>query len=175
MAETSQPAAQPAAVPFVLLTTEAQQRQQLAAEIAALRQNPPDRVQAGGLFQMPDGSLVDAHGKPAKPQQAAPQPAPRQFSDFDDVKTHTLQGGQGAEGPVGQRAEGTSAAVVTGTPPTGNAGGTPLAADFPSREALAAAGLTTRDAVQQQSDEALTALPGIGPAAVKKIRAALAA
>lgn len=48
-----------------------------------------------------------------------------------------------------------------------------LAADFPGREALAAAGLTTRAAVAAKSDEELDGIAGIGPATLKEIRAAL--
>lgn len=48
-----------------------------------------------------------------------------------------------------------------------------LAEDFPGRDDLVAAGLTTRDAVAARSDAELEALDGIGPATVKKIRDAL--
>lgn len=50
---------------------------------------------------------------------------------------------------------------------------TELPEDFPSRDKLVAAGLTTTQAVSAKSDDELVALEGIGEASVKKIRAAL--
>lgn len=50
---------------------------------------------------------------------------------------------------------------------------TPLPDDFPVRDLLIAGGITTIEAVREATDKDLRALKGIGPAAVRDIRAAL--
>lgn len=48
----------------VVMPTEQQQRAALAAEIKAMRKNPPDRAKVrGGAYTLADGRVVDANGK----------------------------------------------------------------------------------------------------------------
>ena len=47
-----------------------------------------------------------------------------------------------------------------------------LPEDFPGRDELVAGGFSTLGAVKAASDEDLDAVPGIGPATLKEIRAA---
>lgn len=49
---------------------------------------------------------------------------------------------------------------------------TPLPDDFPHRDALAGAGITTVEQLAVTTDTELRAIPTIGPAAVRDIRAA---
>lgn len=48
-----------------------------------------------------------------------------------------------------------------------------LPSDFPARNSLIAAGISTRTQVEAMTDEDLDAVPGIGPYMTEKIRAAL--
>lgn len=65
----------------------------------------------------------------------------------------------------------TAGTASTGSASTGTTSGE-LAADFPSREILAAAGYKTLEQVKGATDEQLLALDGIGPAKLEQIRKA---
>lgn len=56
----------------------------------------------------------------------------------------------------------------------GTTGGLPASIGRPAAQTLAAAGITTLDEVAVRSDAELVALHGVGPKAVRLLRAALA-
>lgn len=58
-------------------------------------------------------------------------------------------------------------------PPEKKGAADSLPEDFPGREALEGAGLTTLEALKGKSAEELTAIKGVGPATAEKILAAL--
>lgn len=62
---------------------------------------------------------------------------------------------------------------ATPTEPTDTGENTPLPEDFPGRDELHAADVTTVEAVTALSDEELDGITGIGPATITRIRAAL--
>jgi hypothetical protein len=176
--KTPQPAqaavVQPAApVAGVLLSPAQHAAQQLAAELADMREKgiKPDEAQPGGYFIGDDGKPHDAHGNRLEggPKQRPKSGFPR-------------GGDPGAPGrPAGQAAGvhgvgfSTPAAPSTGaSSPTPSAPGTvdsdELPDDFPARDALTKGGFKTLSAVRAASDEELDALDGVGPATLEKIR-----
>lgn len=99
-----------------------------------------------------------------------------------DERTHILHGGRiYGEGfaPMSELAVKPQEAATTSSPdrpgagtPSGLADTDLVPEDFPGREDLAKAGITTLSSVRGASDDELLALDGIGEATVKKIRAA---
>ncbi|WP_394649572.1 helix-hairpin-helix domain-containing protein [uncultured Deinococcus sp.] len=67
----------------------------------------------------------------------------------------------------------TSVPTLDVTPPTPEPLDEALPDDFPEAEALRGGGYRTRQAVRDAADDALLALPGIGPKRLEAIRAAL--
>jgi hypothetical protein len=60
-----------AGVMRVVVQNDAMARQQFAADLAALKQHPIDRTQAGGYYLNADGTAHDAEGRPIPVRRAA--------------------------------------------------------------------------------------------------------
>lgn len=69
--------------PQVILTGDQFAREQLAREMAALKDKPLDRAPAGGRFMGTDGKIHDAEGRPVEDSPSA--------SDFDVSKANKAE------------------------------------------------------------------------------------
>ena len=101
-----------------------------------------DETVPGGRYRTADGRLVNAHGEPLEAASVASK-----------EQTATLMVQESGKLPREET-------VVVGLPD-----------DFPHRDALQAAGYHTLKAVKNETDAQLRAVPTIGPAAVRAIRA----
>ncbi|MBA3891542.1 MAG: hypothetical protein H0X64_13530 [Gemmatimonadaceae bacterium] len=101
-----------------------------------------DTTVPGGRYRTADGRLVNAHGEPLEAASVA-----------SEGQTATLIVQESGKLPREET-------VAVGLPE-----------DFPHRDALQAAGYHTLEIVKNATDAELRAVPTIGPAAIRAIRA----
>jgi hypothetical protein len=90
--------------PQVVLTQDQYDRQQLAREMAALKDNPLDKTVPGGRYMGADGTLKDSEGKPVG-EDAGEAPAAGTF-DVDGSTKEQLQAEAERRGLTVTRADG---------------------------------------------------------------------